>query len=340
MKRSLVLLWILLLLAGCAGTGPSRDSDEDTAADKGPLNTDDSVRHEVDNRAVAMLWDQAEKARRENRTGDAIEALERALRVAPEDPVLWSRLAEMRLRQEDFAVAENLAAKSNALAGDRRLLRYRNWLLIAEARSRRGDEEGAREARDKAEGLRSGQAAAEPARPDANPAPLAMRGEPAPEAGARTEPALLSTAAIAERVELAAFEVDRQARLGPDFELPPGYELITPDGGRAGATATADAPPGKPVRSGSGSWAVQAGSYTRPSTASELRARLEAAGFPAFIRAATVGERRFHRVRVGPTGSRAEAAELAARIGERFDREAIVVRDSGRVAASRDRDGQ
>ncbi len=158
MRSRVCILWIILLLAGCAGTGPSRDADEGAPADREPLDTEKSVRHEVDNRAVAMLWDQAEEARRENRTGDAIEALERALRVAPEDPVLWSRLAEMRLRQEDFAVAENLAAKSNALAGDQRLLRYRNWLLIAEARKRRGDKEGAREARDKAEELRAGQA--------------------------------------------------------------------------------------------------------------------------------------------------------------------------------------
>ena len=159
MKR---LYWPLLslLLAGCAATGPgpSEDASAPQAGGQGPLDTEGAVRHEVDNRAVAMLWDEAESARRENRTGDAVAALERALRLAPEDPVLWSRLAEMRLRQRDFAVAENLAAKSNALAGDRRLLRYRNWLLIAEARSRRGDEVGAREAREQASRLRSGEA--------------------------------------------------------------------------------------------------------------------------------------------------------------------------------------
>lgn len=169
------VLWIALLLAGCTGTVPSPDADDGVPADRGSFDTQESVRHEVDNRAVAMLWDQAEEARRENRTGDAIEALERALRVAPEDPVLWSRLAEMRLRQEDFAVAGNLAAKSNALAGDRRLLRYRNWLLIAEARKRRGDEEGAREAREKAEGVRAGQAEGEAGSPDADIPVVAAR---------------------------------------------------------------------------------------------------------------------------------------------------------------------
>ncbi|MFW5969935.1 MAG: tetratricopeptide repeat protein, partial [Halofilum sp. (in: g-proteobacteria)] len=177
MKLRVCLVWIVVLLAGCAGTGPSRDDDGARDEEKGPLDTEQSVRHEVDNRAVAMLWDQAEEARREDRTDDAIEALERALQVAPDDPVLWSRLAEMRLRREEFAVAENLAAKSNALAGDRRLLRYRNWLLIAEARKRRGDEEGAREAREKAEGLRAGQADSGAARPDADIPAVAVRDE-------------------------------------------------------------------------------------------------------------------------------------------------------------------
>lgn len=195
MRWRVWIVWIVLLLAGCAGTGPSRDDGE--PVERGPLDTEKSVRHEVDNRAVAMLWDQAEEARRDNRTGDAIEALERALRVAPEDPVLWSRLAEMRLRQEDFAVAENLAAKSNALAGDRRLLRYRNWLLIAEARKRRGDEEGAREAREEADGLRGGEATGGAGRPDGDIPALAVRDEGAD----RVKAALvLSPEAIAERI--------------------------------------------------------------------------------------------------------------------------------------------
>lgn len=156
MRFLLSLIALLLLLAGCAGTGPAEKEEEAADARDAPLDTEGSVRHEVDNRAVALLWDKAQAARTEGRLGDAVAALERALQLAPEDPVLWSRLAEIRLRQKDFAVAENLAAKSNALAGDRRLLRYRNWLLIAEARSRRGDEEGARKAREEAERIRRG----------------------------------------------------------------------------------------------------------------------------------------------------------------------------------------
>jgi len=338
MKSRIFVLSMVLLLAGCAGTGPSRDADDGAEADRGPLDTEKSVRHEVDNRAVAMLWDQAEEARRQNRTGDAIEALERALRVAPEDPVLWSRLAEMRFRQEDFAVAENLAAKSNALAGDRRLLRYRNWVLIAEARKRRGDEEGAREAREKAEGLRSGRADSEAGRPDGDLSTVAVRDQAAPPltTGAATQ----SAEALAERVELAAFEIDRQAALGADFELPPGYELITPEGERSGSAQPDGAMPPEPGLSSAGGWAVQTGSFTRIATATELRDRLEAAGFPVFIRAARVGERSFHRVRIGPAETRAAAVELAERVRERLDQEAIVVRDRAAVVSTRENAGQ
>ena len=145
-------LALLLAVSGCA-TAPERAGDAPGAAGTTTVEQDGTIHHSVPNRAVALLWERAERARGEGRIEDALGALERALRLTPEDPVLWSRAAELRLRQGEFAVAENLAAKSNALAPDQRLLRYRNWLLIAEARERRGDTEGAQKARDEAERL-------------------------------------------------------------------------------------------------------------------------------------------------------------------------------------------
>lgn len=168
--RTLLLAATLLLLAACA-TGPERDPDADDpdadapAADEpdtveptddGPIDADGSIRHTVDNEAVALLWEQAEEARANDEPRSAISALERALRVAPEDPVLWSRLAELQLEQGEHGVAENFAARSNSLAEEHRLLRYRNWLIIGAAREYRGDEEGAREARAEADRLRQG----------------------------------------------------------------------------------------------------------------------------------------------------------------------------------------
>lgn len=150
MMRLWLSLWVIVLVAGCAAQKePAEQADE-------PLDPNESIDHNVDNRAVSLLWDQAEEARQNNRIDKAVGKLEQAVRMAPEDPVLWSRLAELRLQQRDFAVAENLASKSNALAGDQRLLRYRNWVMIAEARRRRGDEEGARQAQAEAARLREG----------------------------------------------------------------------------------------------------------------------------------------------------------------------------------------
>lgn len=146
--------WMPLLLglglAGCAAApgpreaaGPGDDHGAGGAA----------VGRQGDDDAVARLWDRAERARRAGRPDDAAAALERALERAPGDAVLWSRLAEVRLQQADYAGAEDLAARSNALAGEERRLRHRNWLLIGEARARRGDAVGARAARARADAL-------------------------------------------------------------------------------------------------------------------------------------------------------------------------------------------
>lgn len=155
----LCALGAVVALAGCATSEPEPKSIfADHVAPEGPLDTDRTIERQVDNRAVAMLWDRAEKARRNGNLELAVSSIERALRLAPNDPILWSRLAELRLRQKDFAVAENLAAKSNALAGNYRLLRYRNWLIIAAAREHRGDTKGAQLARRRAERIRMGTA--------------------------------------------------------------------------------------------------------------------------------------------------------------------------------------
>lgn len=98
-------------------------------------------------RAVSVLKRRADDERRTGDLDAAVVSLERALRIAPEDPLLWNELAEVRLDQKQYGRAEQLAAKSNALAGpqDARL-RTANWSLIARARRAQGDIPGARKA--------------------------------------------------------------------------------------------------------------------------------------------------------------------------------------------------
>ena len=52
----------------------------------------------------------------------------------------------VRLKQGQFAQAENVAARSNSWTGEDRALRAENWRLIAESRRARGDTEGAKAA--------------------------------------------------------------------------------------------------------------------------------------------------------------------------------------------------
>ena len=84
----------------------------------------------------------------------AASHLERAVRVDPNHPLPWNRLAHVRFEQGSYPLAEELAQKSNALAGSDSALKRNNWELIAAARQAAGDLSGAHEARDRAAALR------------------------------------------------------------------------------------------------------------------------------------------------------------------------------------------
>lgn len=106
-------------------------------------------------RAVGVLMRRAEDQRRAGELDAATVSLERALRIAPEDAVLWHELARLRLEQERHALVPELAAKSNALAAAGDIsLRRANWELIAAARRALGDPAGARAAEREAAALR------------------------------------------------------------------------------------------------------------------------------------------------------------------------------------------
>lgn len=125
----------LLLLAGCSVLQPTA----------GPRTTPS------ENTAVVALL---QKSLNQSATGqwDAAGAsLERALRIEPRNPVLWQKLARVRLEQNDYPQAENLAAKSNSLAGGDQRLRAENWKIIGQSRSKRGDQVGAKAAFERAE---------------------------------------------------------------------------------------------------------------------------------------------------------------------------------------------
>ncbi len=128
-KYLVLIISASLLLAGCTAsftTPPSKNS------------------------AVVSLIEQADNQSAAGQLDQASASLERALRIEPLNPLLWQHLAAIRIDQQQYLQAENLAKKSNALATGDRTLRHQNWLLIARARALYGDNEGAREAEKRA----------------------------------------------------------------------------------------------------------------------------------------------------------------------------------------------
>jgi cytochrome c-type biogenesis protein CcmH/NrfG len=132
--RRILILFAALFLGGCAALQPG-------APPKQPSGS---------NSAVMTLLNKSQSQAAAGRMDEAGENLERALRIEPRNPVLWQKLARIRLEQGQYRQAENLAAKSNVLAGANGYLRAENWRIIGEARSRQGDPQGATSAFEKA----------------------------------------------------------------------------------------------------------------------------------------------------------------------------------------------
>ncbi|TVQ72793.1 MAG: tetratricopeptide repeat protein [Chromatiaceae bacterium] len=107
--------------------------------------------------AVLALARDADDRMQQGDADGAAAALERALRIAPDDARLWQRLAAVRLEQGQPEQAVNLAGRSNALARGDQALQARNWRIIAEARRRMGDHAGANEAEERARSLAPGE---------------------------------------------------------------------------------------------------------------------------------------------------------------------------------------
>lgn len=96
--------------------------------------------------AVAALEADIEESFKGHNYKNAAAQLERAIRIQPKNAELWHVLAEVRLRERQPGLAEDLAKKSNAMAKNQVELIQSNWIIIAEARRQKGDVQGASEA--------------------------------------------------------------------------------------------------------------------------------------------------------------------------------------------------
>ena len=123
---------VVLLLAGCAAPTPApveQSKPEPTAPPVRPATRETT--------AVASLMDSARQDAAAGRLVNAAATLERALRIEPRNPRLWSELARVRLQQGEWAQAEQTALRSNSFAGNDSDLRSDNARIIAAARERR-----------------------------------------------------------------------------------------------------------------------------------------------------------------------------------------------------------
>jgi Tfp pilus assembly protein PilF len=126
--KGILILNLAILLAGCTAYAPQ--PSESTA--------------------IVSLINQAAQYRSSGDFAAASTSLERALRIEPRNPQLWYQLAQVRIDQQQYRQAENLAQKSNTLSQNNPRLRRLNWLLISRARSLSGDQQGAENALRKA----------------------------------------------------------------------------------------------------------------------------------------------------------------------------------------------
>ena len=97
--------------------------------------------------AVTALLGTAEKERQAGRTDRAAAVVERALDLEPQNALLWSRLALIRLEQRNWQQAVVLAGRSNSFARNNRSLQIQNWQIIESAKRGMGDNTGAAAAR-------------------------------------------------------------------------------------------------------------------------------------------------------------------------------------------------
>lgn len=108
-----------------------------------------SADEQLDGPVLALLT----TAQQQQGGGDfngASSSLERAQRIAPREPQVLFRLAQVRLAQGDAAQAEQLARRALTYANGRPNLQAELWNVIAQAREKQGDSAGAALARQKA----------------------------------------------------------------------------------------------------------------------------------------------------------------------------------------------
>ena len=103
--------------------------------------------------ASKALVTQAQAQRKKGDLPGAAGSLDRALRIEPNNPLLWIEMGRLRMDQRNYAQAESMGRKALSMAvGDNRT-QAAAWQLIADSLRARGKNPQAQEALEKAQEL-------------------------------------------------------------------------------------------------------------------------------------------------------------------------------------------
>ncbi len=139
---------------------------------------------------------------------------------------------------------------------------------------------------------------------------------------------LNDTASSSTRLPQAPQSPSLPAENPPAVAPPAAPPVAAPVAASAGATVAAAPPAPKPASVPaeppstpasasspvSGSWLVQVGTFGQKGNADRLTTSLKQRGFAAFVSSAARSGKTLYRVRVGPAGSREDAAAIAGRL--------------------------
>lgn len=84
----------------------------------------------------------------------AASSIERALRIEPDNPLLWIELGKVRQAEGNYVQAENMGRKASSMSVNAPRANSAAWTLIAESLRARGKNVEAREAEVRANGFR------------------------------------------------------------------------------------------------------------------------------------------------------------------------------------------
>ena len=124
-------------VGNAAGRDTARASRRSTVEEPQPLPAP-VVREPTLGAASRALVSQAQTQMATKNYAVAASSIERALRIEPDNPLLWIELGKVRLAEGNYVQAENMARKAVSMSVNAPRAQSSAWRLIAESYRARG----------------------------------------------------------------------------------------------------------------------------------------------------------------------------------------------------------